>query len=241
MAVPHFGHFFCVQGAPRSCGSRCPHCGHRQVPAGPPARGPPMRPYHFHLDLVPVRRPAPWGLFRLLLALSSPPFLKIFLLFHCPSPPPGPFRRVVFHSGELVLSGTAHSSAMAPPATAATGHGKGVALQVASEPGLDDLAQVAGDERDHPDAICGDHLMERPGDRAANQRTDAKLHQAKRLLYRQIIRQDFPRFCDDASRGRPRRRESAVRCRTPARSDRPSMQMRFSSSEVLRLLSSLHR
>jgi hypothetical protein len=65
---------------------------------------------------------------------------------------------------------------------------------------LNDLAQVAGDERDHPDAISGNHLMVRPGDRAANQRPDAKLHQAKRLLGRQDIRQDFPRFGDDSSR-----------------------------------------
>jgi hypothetical protein len=65
---------------------------------------------------------------------------------------------------------------------------------------LNDLAQVAGDERDHPDAISGNRLMVRPGDRAANQRTDAKLHQAKRLLGRQDIRQDFPRFSDDSSR-----------------------------------------
>jgi hypothetical protein len=65
---------------------------------------------------------------------------------------------------------------------------------------LNDLAQAAGDERDHPDANRGDHLMERPGDRAANQSTGAKLHQAMRLLGRRIIRQDFPRFSDDSSR-----------------------------------------
>jgi len=65
---------------------------------------------------------------------------------------------------------------------------------------LNDLAQAAGDERDHPDANRGDHLMERSGDRAANQGTDAKLHQAMRLLERQVICQDFPRFSDDFSR-----------------------------------------
>ena len=51
------------------------------------------------LDLAPVRRPAPWGLFRLLLASSCPPFLEIHLLFpepaydhfgeHACSPPTG--------------------------------------------------------------------------------------------------------------------------------------------------------
>jgi hypothetical protein len=88
----------------------------------------------------------------------------------------------------LVLSGTARSVATAPPATEATGHGKCVPVQIAAEPVLDDLAQVAGDERDRLDAICGDHFTD-------------------------------------------------VRCRTPAQSDRPGMQMRFSSSDVLRLLS----
>ena len=126
---------------------------------------------------------------------GDPPFLP------CSFPPPGPIppRRSSIQA-ILVLPRTAHASAMASAATAATGHDKGVALQTASEPGLDDIAQVAGDERDHPDAICGDHLVERPGDRAANQCTDAKLRQTMRLLYRQVIRKDFPRFCDDSSR-----------------------------------------
>jgi hypothetical protein len=65
---------------------------------------------------------------------------------------------------------------------------------------MDDIAQVAGDERDHLDSIRGDPLLERPGDRAANQRTDTKLHQAMRLLYRQVICQDFPCFSNDLSR-----------------------------------------
>lgn len=52
-------------------------------------------------DLVPVRRPAPWGLFHLLLALSCPPFLKILLLFPDPFRHPVPFRRVVSHSSEI--------------------------------------------------------------------------------------------------------------------------------------------
>ena len=100
----------------------------------------------------------------------------------------------------FLLVNSAYSPAVASTATGATGHDKGVALQVATEPGLNDIVQVTGDERDHLDAIRGDHLVERPGDRAANQRTDAKLHQTMRLLDRQVIRQDFPRFSDDSSR-----------------------------------------
>jgi hypothetical protein len=113
--------------------------------------------------------------------------------------PPGACSVSSWHC-HVLLSGTAHSPAAAPTATAATGHGKGVALQVATEPGLDDIVQVTGNERDHPDAIRCDHLGKRPGDRAADQRADAKLRQSKRLLYRQVIRQDFPRFGDDSSR-----------------------------------------
>lgn len=57
---------------------------------------------------------------------------------------------LLVHSVQSVHS--AHSPS-APAATAATWHGKGIALQVAAEPSLDDLAQVAGDERDHLDAM----------------------------------------------------------------------------------------
>jgi hypothetical protein len=44
IAAPHLGHFRSMQGTPRLCGSLCPHCGHTQAPAGPAARGPPIRP-----------------------------------------------------------------------------------------------------------------------------------------------------------------------------------------------------
>jgi hypothetical protein len=100
----------------------------------------------------------------------------------------------------FLLVCSAHSAATASTAAGATGHDKGVALQVAAKPGLNDLAQVAGDERDYPYANRGDHLMERPGDRAANQSTDAKFHQAMRLLDRQVIGLNFLRFTDDSSR-----------------------------------------
>jgi hypothetical protein len=65
---------------------------------------------------------------------------------------------------------------------------------------LNNLAQVAGHERDHVDAVSGNYLMQRPGNRAANQRADTKLRQAKRLPNRHVIRQDLLRFSDDSSR-----------------------------------------
>jgi hypothetical protein len=65
---------------------------------------------------------------------------------------------------------------------------------------LNDLAQVAGHERDHVDAVSGNDLMQRPGNRAANQRADTKLRQTKRLPDRHAILQDLLRFRDDSSR-----------------------------------------
>jgi hypothetical protein len=61
----------------------------------------PCDPAPVQLDLAPVRRPAPWALFRLLLAWSRPPFRKILLLFPDPLRHPVPFRRVVFHSSGI--------------------------------------------------------------------------------------------------------------------------------------------
>jgi hypothetical protein len=71
--------------------------------------------------------------------------------------------------------------APATAATAATGHGECIAFETAAEPGLNDLAQVAGHERDHLDAVSRNDRLQRPGNRAANERADAKLRQAKRL------------------------------------------------------------
>jgi hypothetical protein len=51
---------------------------------------------------------------------------------------------------------------------AAARHGKGAAFQVATQPSLDDLVQIAGHEGNDPDAVGGNHLLQRPGDRAAN-------------------------------------------------------------------------
>jgi hypothetical protein len=100
----------------------------------------------------------------------------------------------------FLLVHTAHLPALASTAPAATGHGKSVMLQFVTEPGLNDLAQVASHKRDYLNAISGDHLMQRSGNRAANQRADTKLRQTNHLLNRQVVRQDFLRFGDDSSR-----------------------------------------
>jgi hypothetical protein len=83
---------------------------------------------------------------------------------------------------------------------AAAGHGEVAAFETAAEPSLNDLAQVAGHERDHPDAVSRNYRVQRPGNRAANQRADAKLRQAKRLPNRHVVRQDLLGFRDDSSR-----------------------------------------
>jgi len=67
----------------------------------PPQGDRPGDPAPVRLDLAPARRPAPWALFRLLLALSCPPFRKILLLFPDPLRHPVPFRRVVFYSSAI--------------------------------------------------------------------------------------------------------------------------------------------
>ena len=66
-----------------------------------------------------------------------------------------------------------------PAATAAAGHREGSLVESATQPGLDDLVPLAGDERDDPDAGGGDHLPHRPRDRPADERLDSELGQAR--------------------------------------------------------------
>jgi hypothetical protein len=73
-------------------------------------------------------------------------------------------------------------------------------MQAAVEPGLDDLVQFTGHEGDHLDAVCGNHSVQRPGDRSADKRADAQFRQAERLLNGQVVRQNFLRLLDDPPR-----------------------------------------
>jgi hypothetical protein len=100
----------------------------------------------------------------------------------------------------FLLVYAAHSPATALPMPAATRHGKGVAPQVAVEPSLDDFAQFARHEREHLDTVRCHQFVQRPGDRAANQDTDAQIRQTKRLFDRQVVSERLLRFADDPFR-----------------------------------------
>jgi hypothetical protein len=89
-----------------------------------------------------------------------------------------------------------HFPAPAPPA--ATRHGKGIVLQFVAEPSLNNLAQAAGHKRDHLDAVSGDHLVQRPGNRTTNQRTDAQFREAKSFLNWYVIRKKLLCLVDSA-------------------------------------------
>jgi hypothetical protein len=100
----------------------------------------------------------------------------------------------------FLLVHAVHSPATALTATAAARHGISVALQVVTEPTLNNLAQVARHEWDHLDSVGGDLRVNRSGNRAANQRADTQIGQTKRLLKWRVIRQRLLRFVDNLPR-----------------------------------------
>ena len=82
--------------------------------------------------------------------------------------------------------------ARGPAATAAVPrHREGLPPYRASKPGLYNLAEAAGDERNHLDAVGRHHHVQRPRDGAAHQRPHAKFRQAHHLLSRQVVGQDL--------------------------------------------------
>jgi hypothetical protein len=83
-------------------------------------------------------------------------------------------------------------------APAATRHGERVAAQISAKPCLFDLLQFPGHEGDHPDAVRGNHGVQLPGNRAADERANPQFRQAKRLLDRLVVREDFLPLLDDA-------------------------------------------
>jgi hypothetical protein len=93
-----------------------------------------------------------------------------------------------------------------PPAfpPVAARHGKAGVPQAASEPGLDNLIQLAGYKGDNLNAVAGDHPMQRPGYGTADQSIYTKVHQPERFLDGEICRQSFlvpaqnlPGLCTD--------------------------------------------
>jgi hypothetical protein len=83
-----------------------------------------------------------------------------------------------------------------PPAAA--GHGKEPILERAGHPGLDDLLQIAGHERDHLDSVRGDHGLQGSRDRPADQDVHALFGEQHRLAGQVIVRQSPLCLVDDA-------------------------------------------
>ena len=85
-------------------------------------------------------------------------------------------------------------------APAAARHGKDILMEIVAAPRSDDLAQFAGHKRHHPDAVGADNRVQRPGNRAANQRVHRQFHQPERQLRRLVVGQRFLCFAGDPSR-----------------------------------------
>jgi len=97
----------------------------------------------------------------------------------------------------VLLEQTAYASAMAPAAPQTTRHGECAPIKFAPAPSLDKLAQIAGHERDHPDAVRCYQSVEMPRDRAANQGIDSQLQKASHSLKRRQLTQELTTFAHD--------------------------------------------
>jgi len=58
------------------------------------------------------------------------------------------------------------------PSPEATGHSEETIFQTAAQPSLDNLKQIAGDERNHPDAVGCHHNVQGAGNRTADESLD---------------------------------------------------------------------
>ena len=162
MAVPHFGHLRSTQGTPRSCGSVCPHFGHRQGADSASSKGTTLATSTLSASTLSF----------LALALSR----RLF-----------PFHRVLFRSFRIPpclcrsLSGAAGRDRSSPAwQRRHLPNCQGARLE---RPRAD-----RGHERDHLDSIGGDQPVHRSGNCAANQGANTQLHQSKCLLDRQVFR-----------------------------------------------------
>jgi hypothetical protein len=99
-----------------------------------------------------------------------------------------------------LLPNSPRADQTATPSLPATRHGEPGSHEAFSQPRLDDVAQIAGDERNDAYAVTGDEGEERARDAAAHQRIDPELGQPQRLLYGQVARQGFPCLAVDTSR-----------------------------------------
>jgi hypothetical protein len=80
----------------------------------------------------------------------------------------------------------------APPA--ASRHRVGIAIQMTAAPGLNDFAQITGNEGNDLYPVSGKQFVQRPGNRPADQRADFQFREPKRFLNHQLLRQLFLRL-----------------------------------------------
>lgn len=87
-----------------------------------------------------------------------------------------------------------------PCLTTAPGHGKSVVVQVSIQPGPDNIAQITGNIGNYTNPIGDYHVVQRPGNRAADQGMDSQFHQFECFLNQWIFREGFPGFLDNLLR-----------------------------------------
>jgi len=102
------------------------------------------------------------------------------------------------HAEFLLMQTAPAVEASVPPVTA--GHGKKGAFQAAAQPRPDDLAQITGHERDHPDVVSGHHFLQGPGNRTTDEHPHPHFGQTQRFQGRRFIGQPFLYFCDPTAR-----------------------------------------
>jgi hypothetical protein len=88
-------------------------------------------------------------------------------------------------------------SAATPSLSAATWHGEYLLFEGAGKVPPDDLAKIAGDERDYPDSVRGDHRLRGAGYRAAHECIDAELRETKPLAFSAVVRERLLGLADD--------------------------------------------
>ena len=86
-----------------------------------------------------------------------------------------------------------------PTSTAAARHCESLRIKGTCEPGMDDLVQIPGHKWNDLDPVSDDHFVQNPGNRAADQRADAQLREAKGFLDRKVIREEFLCLADNPS------------------------------------------
>jgi hypothetical protein len=86
--------------------------------------------------------------------------------------------------------------------SAAPRHGECVTVKGAAPPCLDDLRQIARHEGDHLDAVRGNLLAQRPGNRATDERGHAQFRESNRFPLGRVVRQGILRLPHDSPRFR---------------------------------------